>query len=96
MTATLTPSRPQSPAGEPPRPGAPHARPSTTILVTALLVVVALYFLVPVYWVVVAATKTSGDLFATNGFWFAPNFVPVGQPCAASSPTGTASSSAGS
>lgn len=74
MTATPTLSQPQSVAGEPPvtrrrRPG------STTILVTGLLVVAALYFLVPVYWVVVAATKTSGDLFSTNGFLFAPNFV---------------------
>nr|WP_243768214.1 carbohydrate ABC transporter permease [Leifsonia sp. TF02-11] len=41
------------------------------ILVTSILVVVAVYFLVPVYWVVVAATKTTQDLFATNGFWFA-------------------------
>lgn len=41
------------------------------ILVTGILVVVAVYFLVPVYWVVVAATKTTQDLFATNGFWFA-------------------------
>ena len=36
--------------------------------------VVALYFLIPVYWVFVAATKSTGDLFATNGFWFAPTF----------------------
>lgn len=45
--------------------------PGMRILVTGILVVVAVYFLVPVYWVVVAATKTSQDLFATNGFWFA-------------------------
>ncbi|MDN5727595.1 MAG: carbohydrate ABC transporter permease [Propionibacteriales bacterium] len=45
------------------------------ILITAVLVLVALYFLVPVYWVVIAATKTSGDLFATNGFWLADNFA---------------------
>ncbi|WP_253905796.1 carbohydrate ABC transporter permease [Arthrobacter sp. H5] len=44
-----------------------------TILVTGILVVVALYFLVPVYWVIIAATKTSEDLFGTNGFWFAEN-----------------------
>ena len=31
-------------------------RSGTRILVTAILVVVAVYFLVPVYWVVVAAT----------------------------------------
>jgi multiple sugar transport system permease protein len=50
-------------------------RPATTILVTAVLAVVAIYFLVPVYWVVVAATKTTDDLFATNGFWFGTSFA---------------------
>ncbi len=49
-------------------------RPST-IIVTAILVVVALYFLVPVYWVIVASTKTSPDLFSTNGFLFSGHFA---------------------
>lgn len=49
--------------------------PAKTILVTAILAVVAVYFLVPAYWVIVAATKTTEDLFATNGFWFAPTFA---------------------
>lgn len=35
------------------------------------MIAVAAYFLVPVYWLVVAATKSTGDLFATPGFWFA-------------------------
>ncbi|WP_423923865.1 carbohydrate ABC transporter permease [Frigoribacterium sp. 2-23] len=48
---------------------------ASTIIVTGILVVVALYFLVPVYWVVIAATKTTGDLFGTFGFWFAPTFA---------------------
>lgn len=47
----------------------------TRILVTGILVVAAVYFLVPVYWVVVAATKSTQDLFATNGFWFAGDFA---------------------
>ncbi len=46
-----------------------------TVLVTGILTLVALYFLVPVYWVLVAASKTSEDLFTTFGFWFAPNFA---------------------
>ncbi|MFT4216416.1 MAG: carbohydrate ABC transporter permease [Micropruina sp.] len=46
-----------------------------TILVTGILTLVALYFIVPVYWVLVAASKTNEDLFATFGFWFAPNFA---------------------
>jgi len=53
------------------RRGATRPPAAKRILVTAVLVLVAAYFLVPVYWVVVAATKSTGDLFTTNGFWFA-------------------------
>ena len=49
-------------------------RPTTTILVTAILAIVAIYFLVPVYWVVINATKSTEDLFGTSGFWFGENF----------------------
>lgn len=35
------------------------------------LVVATLYFLVPVYWLVVASTKSNADLTSTFGFWFA-------------------------
>ncbi|MGN6425180.1 MAG: carbohydrate ABC transporter permease [Leifsonia sp.] len=78
MTATL-----EDTSTIPTRAHAPRAahdrsagkRPGMRILVTGILVVVAIYFLVPVYWVVVAATKTTQDLFATNGFWFAGEFA---------------------
>lgn len=50
-------------------------KPTTRIIVTAVLVTVALYFLIPVYYIVVAATKTTSDLFATNGFVLAPTFA---------------------
>jgi multiple sugar transport system permease protein len=46
-------------------------KPATSILVTGILTLVAVYFLVPVYWVIVAATKSTDDLFGTNGFLFA-------------------------
>lgn len=49
-------------------------KPTSTIIVTAILVIVALYFLVPVYWVVINATKSTEDLFGTSGFWFGENF----------------------
>ncbi|WP_152351365.1 carbohydrate ABC transporter permease [Brachybacterium subflavum] len=49
-------------------------KPTTTIIVTAILVIVALYFLVPVYWVIVNATKSTEDLFGTNGFWLGNTF----------------------
>ncbi|WP_432486653.1 carbohydrate ABC transporter permease [Kineococcus sp. SYSU DK018] len=53
----------------PPR-GATRPPAGRTIIVTAVLALVAVYFLVPVYWVVVAASKSTEDLFTTNGFWF--------------------------
>jgi multiple sugar transport system permease protein len=38
--------------------------------------VAAVYFLLPVYWLTIAATKSTGDLFGTGGLWFAtPQFV---------------------
>ena len=77
MTTTVTPTPTSAPAERISSAGSKRSsgkRRSSTIIVTALLVVVALYFLIPVYWVFVAATKSTGDLFATNGFWFAPTF----------------------
>ncbi|WP_082043752.1 carbohydrate ABC transporter permease [Mobilicoccus massiliensis] len=45
-----------------------------TILVTGVLVVVAVYFLLPVYWLFVSSTKDHESLFSSNGFWFADSF----------------------
>ncbi|QZN85442.1 carbohydrate ABC transporter permease [Cellulomonas sp. C5510] len=47
----------------------PSAR--SRVLAGVVMVVVALYFLVPIYWLVVASTKSTADLFGTPGFWFA-------------------------
>ncbi|GAB3434748.1 carbohydrate ABC transporter permease [Actinophytocola sediminis] len=47
------------------------AAPRTRIIVTAVLAVIALYFLLPVYWLIVASTKSTGDLFGSSGLWFA-------------------------
>ncbi|MEU0571678.1 carbohydrate ABC transporter permease [Nonomuraea sp. NPDC005983] len=35
-----------------------------------LLFAIAGYFLLPVWWLIVSATKSKGDLFGANGFWF--------------------------
>jgi multiple sugar transport system permease protein len=83
MTTATVPTRPLDPADrtDPADPAqrsagrGPGRRPATTILVTGILVVVAVYFLVPVYWVVVAATKTTDDLFGTNGFLLGEHFA---------------------
>ncbi|CAM3507021.1 carbohydrate ABC transporter permease [Isoptericola cucumis] len=78
MTATVS-TRPRTAADQGAAAGEPgqvrRGQPATKIIVTGILVVVALYFLVPVYWVVVAASKTTDDLFGTNGFWFGDTFA---------------------
>jgi multiple sugar transport system permease protein len=38
------------------------------------LVVCAIYFLVPYFWLFVSATKNGEDLVTTYGLWFAPHF----------------------
>lgn len=66
--AATTPGRPPKP-----RTTAEGERPSRTARVIgwAVMIVTAIYFLVPVYWLIVASTKSTGDLFSTPGFWFA-------------------------
>lgn len=56
------------------RPRKPGGSRGMRILVTGILVVVAVYFLVPVYWVVIAATKSTEDLFGSNGFLLGSEF----------------------
>ena len=74
MTTQLTNPPVKKPVKISAKAHAPGTKKSTTILVTGILVVVVLYFLAPVYWVLVASTKTTADLFSTNGFAFAQNF----------------------
>jgi len=50
-----------------------RARPSTPL--TIALVVCAAYFVLPLFWLVVASTKTNGDLFSTFGLWFGHDFA---------------------
>ena len=40
------------------------------IIVNAALVLAAAYFLLPIVWVLIAATKSPGDLYSTFGLWF--------------------------
>mgnify|MGYP002778790144 CR=1 FL=1 len=45
--------------------------PVSVAVAMVLLLLAAGYFLLPIYWLVVNATKTQPDLIRTNGFWFA-------------------------
>ena len=40
------------------------------VVLATVLGVALIYFLIPFYWLVVAATKTNGELSSTFGLWF--------------------------
>ncbi|MGW6056700.1 carbohydrate ABC transporter permease [Streptomyces sp. NPDC055189] len=65
---TLT--RPAKPAPTLPAPAARAPLALSRWLVLAVMMLAAGYFLLPVWWLVVSATKTSSGLFTGNGFWF--------------------------
>ncbi|WP_158886845.1 carbohydrate ABC transporter permease [Amycolatopsis anabasis] len=44
---------------------------ASRVLITGVCALFALYFLLPVYWLVVSATKSTSDMFGTSGLWFA-------------------------
>lgn len=52
-------------------------RPSkvSKIVTLAVLVIVGLYFLGPIYWLIVTATKSNADIVSSNGWWFANNSI---------------------
>ena len=67
-------SRKPQAADPPPPPSAPGPAARTFGIIA--LVVATLYFLVSVFWLVVASTKNNTDLTSTFGFWFAePNLA---------------------
>ncbi|MER7753830.1 carbohydrate ABC transporter permease [Kitasatospora sp. NPDC097643] len=49
----------------------PGTRPGLSrYLVLGVLLLASVYFLAPVWWLLVSSTKTNTDLFSGNGFWF--------------------------
>ncbi|WP_305788711.1 carbohydrate ABC transporter permease [Symbioplanes lichenis] len=53
-----------------------RSRRSTTLTIGMLALLV--YFLFPLFWLVVASTKSTADLFSTFGLWFAGDFSLIG------------------
>ncbi len=49
----------------------PRSTRTSRIVVNGVLVLTSLYFLLPVWWLLVSATKDNQDLFSSNGMWFA-------------------------
>lgn len=69
----VVPVRPPSRRRSASRPTTGGERPSLPVRLLAMIAVVvaAVYFLAPVYWLVVASTKSASSLFTTPGFSFA-------------------------
>lgn len=42
-----------------------------SVILTVVMLACVAYFLLPLYWLVVASTKSNADLFSTFGLWFA-------------------------
>lgn len=55
--------------GMPPRAIAPSK--VARIITTCVLILVLIYFLFPVYWVIISSTKTNAELANSFGLWFA-------------------------
>ncbi|GAA2079485.1 carbohydrate ABC transporter permease [Streptomyces albiaxialis] len=74
MSATTTSTPAPAPETAPVSPPAPPRRRRALrpgrVLLVAVLALAAVYFLIPVYWLVVAATKSNGSLYGSFGFWF--------------------------
>nr|BFE60950.1 carbohydrate ABC transporter permease [Dactylosporangium thailandense] len=83
MTTTLQTPAPTEPVVTATRRRRPRTSPLTTVnpatrlLVLLIMSLFAVYFLVPVWWLVVSATKGQGELFSGNGFWFGGHFALV-------------------
>jgi multiple sugar transport system permease protein len=43
-------------------------------VLTVCMVLLFIYFLLPLFWLFIASTKTVGDLFSSFGLWFADDF----------------------
>ncbi|WP_017589850.1 carbohydrate ABC transporter permease [Nocardiopsis ganjiahuensis] len=81
MSVTTGPRETQA-AAAPPSPPRRRAQPSpgrrrrrTQVTLQLLMALMVLYTLLPLYWLTVNSTKTNGDLFRSNGLWFAGEFA---------------------
>jgi multiple sugar transport system permease protein len=63
MTTTVSETQPRR-----------RARTKRSGVLTIAMIAAAAYFLLPLFWLVVASSKTSADLFSTFGLWFSGDF----------------------
>ncbi|MFI2104354.1 carbohydrate ABC transporter permease [Isoptericola sp. NPDC019693] len=73
MSAVVTPSRTRRPAavtsGAPRASGAP-SRGRNVVVLYAVMALMIVYYLLPVWWLAVNATKSNADLYTSSALWF--------------------------
>lgn len=74
MSATTTRLPRALDRGVPKGKGAPNRKRKSTIL-TVVMSVLLIYSLLPLFWLLVNASKTQPELFGSFGLWFAPTFA---------------------
>ncbi len=47
---------------------------TTQSLVMIFMALMLIYFVLPLFWLIVSSTKTNAELFSTFGLWFGPDF----------------------
>jgi multiple sugar transport system permease protein len=52
----------------------PRENPLSVASATLFMVIFAVYFLAPIWWLLVASSKTQADILGTNGLWFSSPF----------------------
>lgn len=67
------PDRTKARARRNPRRGLDGTR-STKVLTRSVMAAAALYFLFPVWWLIVSASKSKPELYSTPGLWFGDSF----------------------
>jgi multiple sugar transport system permease protein len=72
-TSTQAQARESAASGSSDRHVKPMAERRSNLLTLAMLAFLV-YFLLPLFWLLVASTKTTGDLFSSFGLWFTSDF----------------------
>lgn len=55
-------------------------KPAAKIIAIIVAVLVLIYFIFPIYWVIIASTKTNPEISSTFGLWFAPHNADTASP----------------
>ncbi|MBR7825144.1 carbohydrate ABC transporter permease [Actinospica sp. MGRD01-02] len=63
-------SRPRAASTSPTRRSTPRRSDSSRWLILGVMTISVVYFLAPVWWLLVSSTKSDSGLFSGNGFWF--------------------------